>query len=101
MVTASGTVPPWWLSQLQGSLLHIFVFLLTPQPFPSPGPGASPPSAFRRPPLVSGLSCLGDCKSLSILEELVYPVLPLLVYPVLPLLVYPLAAVPKHSDTRD
>ena len=31
----------------------------------------------------------------------VYPVLPLLVYPVLPLLVYPLAAVPKHSDTRD
>ena len=37
----------------------------------------------------------------AVLPLLVYPVLPLLVYPVLPLLVYPLAAVPKHSDTRD
>ena len=101
MVTASGMVPPLWLSQVQGSLLHVFLFLLTPQPFQSPGPGASPPSVFRHPPLDSGLSCLGDCKSLFILEELLCPVLPLLVYPVLPLLVYRLAAVPKHSDTRD
>ena len=93
MVTASGMVPARWLSQVQGSLLHVFVFLLAPQPFQSPGPGASPPSVFRHPPLDSGLSCLGDYKSLSILEELLCPVLPLLVYP--------LAAVPTHSDTRD